>query len=160
MKSKRLRKQIKKNKKTKKGGWFYGLNSSKCGVMNPNKTYSDNRRNCLRNKDKWNGDGVRLGIYPITCDRHQVEDTNFPGDVECGLNLIKKRVDVKTIFKQREFSPSKKDDFIDAKLDLMSVTPKYLVKPNLMSVTSEYPIKQDDNSKLMSVTSEYPDNEK
>lgn len=92
-----MRRTLRKQRRTKKtrGRGLFGPNQ--CGKLNPNKTYSDNRRNCLRNKDKWAAAGVKdNGIdkkekgYPITCKRHQVEDINFPSNPECVNDIIEK----------------------------------------------------------------------
>ena len=85
------------NKKTKHGAGFF---SSKCGVMNPRKSYSDNRRNCLK---VWKGKNVP-GFGTIKCNRSSMEDYNFPSNPEC-INDVK----------ERDFSPTANDDIIDGK---------------------------------------------
>ena len=94
-------------KRTKKGAGLFGPN--KCGVMNPSKTYSDNRRNCLTNKDKWTESGVKIkGMFPIKCNRSQVENYNFPSNPEC-----------KDDINDREFNPTASDDQYDGNNGLM-----------------------------------------
>jgi hypothetical protein len=106
MKSKRLRKQ-KRTKRTK--GGFFGIGPSKCGEVNPSKTYSSNRSNCLKNKDRWTSEGLKInGVYPIDCKRGQVEYLNFPSDPTC-----------KDDIKERAFNPTSQDDQIDSKSGLL-----------------------------------------
>ena len=102
MKQSKSRKQSKKrrSKQTKRGGG--------CGVLNPNKSYSDNRRNCLKNKDAWNTLRKTVNGAAITCKRDQVQDTNFPSDPACTSDIVDK-----------EFNPTLFDDDYDGKNGLM-----------------------------------------
>jgi hypothetical protein len=97
---KSLKKSLKKRKSRKRGGG--------CGVLNPNKTYSDNRRNCLKNKNAWNAANIKVYTSPITCKRAQVQDTNFPSDPTCTGDIMDK-----------EFNPTLFDDNYDGKNGLM-----------------------------------------
>ena len=112
MKSRRMKrpkrtKRTKSTKRTKRGAGLFGPN--KCGEMNPSKTYSDNRRNCLNNKDKWTSSGFKInGVYDITCKRQQVESLNFPSNPDC-----------KNDIKDREFDPTAADDQYDGTHGLM-----------------------------------------
>lgn len=106
MKSRRT-KRTKYTKRTKRGAGLFG--PTKCGEMNPSKTYSDNRRNCLKHKDKWNTDGVKIkGMFPIKCNRSQVQDYNFPSNPTCVNDII-----------DREFDPTAADDQYDGNNGLM-----------------------------------------
>jgi hypothetical protein len=96
---KQSKRNIKKSKKSRK----QNKRGGGCGVLNPRKTYSDNRRNCLRNKAAWGARGVKVnGVYPITCKRDQLEYTNFPSNVECTGDIMDK-----------EFNPTEADDVYD-----------------------------------------------
>ena len=109
MKSRRIKrpKRTKSTKRPKKGAGLFG--PTKCGEMNTSKTYSDNRRNCLKHKDKWSSSGVKInGVYDITCKRQQVESLNFPSNPDC-----------KNDIKDREFDPTADDDKFDGNNGLM-----------------------------------------
>ena len=94
-------------KRTKRGAGLFWPN--KCGVLNPSKTYKDNSRNCLKHKDKWATDGVKLkGMFPIQCNRSQVQDYNFPSNPTCVNDII-----------DREFDPTTEDDITDGNMGLM-----------------------------------------
>jgi hypothetical protein len=75
-------KQSKKrrSKHTKRGGG--------CGVLNPNKYFSDNQSNCLKNKDKWNALGIKVKGQEIYCGQKQVAYTNFPSNADCVGDIV------------------------------------------------------------------------
>ena len=89
MKSRRV-KHFRKIKRTKRGaGWF--SNSSKCGEMNPKKTYSDNRNNCLKNKNELEPVFKQKFQATLRCNRGQVSSFNFPGNPTCSKDDLKLR---------------------------------------------------------------------
>jgi len=76
--------------------------------MNPNKTYTDNRNNCLKNKDVLESVFKTKFQANLRCNRGQVGTINFPGDPKCTDDV-----------KFRHFEPTDADDTYDGNHGLM-----------------------------------------